>query len=137
MKNGKMILLVCVVAAAVLFLVADTTRKEQANKVNTFTSVSAAEAKEYMDSEENYIILDVRTQEEYDAGYIPGAILIPDYEITERAEKELPDKDQRILVYCRSGNRSKKASAALIEMGYTNIIEFGGINDWPYEIVTD
>ena len=99
----------------------------------TYRQVDAKTAKELMDNETNYIILDVRTQEEYDDKHIPGAILIPDYEITELAEKELTDKNQLILVYCRSGNRSKTASQALVDMGYTNIVEFGGIKSWPYE----
>lgn len=142
MKNkGIVLLIICLVICFGIVIISLLTynriRKGQTNKVNTYTSVSAEKAKEYMDNEDNYIILDVRTQEEYDAGYIPGAILIPDYEIAESAEQELPQKDQLILVYCRSGNRSKKASAQLVELGYTNIIEFGGINDWPYEIVTD
>ena len=97
-------------------------------------NITAEEAKQIMDSEEGYIILDVRTQEEYDEGHIPGAILIPNTEIEARAEEELPDKDQLILVYCRSGRRSKLAAEILVELGYTNIREFGGIIDWPYEI---
>lgn len=137
MKNKGIIVLICLIVAIVLLLAYNKLGKGQTDEVNTYISVSAEEAKEYMDKEENYIILDVRTQEEYDAGYIPGAILIPDFEIADRAEKELPDKDQLILVYCRSGNRSKKASAQLVAMGYTNVVEFGGINDWPYEVVTD
>ena len=96
-------------------------------------NITAEEAKKIMDSEDGYIILDVRTQEEYDQGHIPGAILIPDSEINLRAEKELTDKDQLLLVYCRSGRRSKLAAEALVELGYTNIKEFGGIIDWPYE----
>jgi len=98
-----------------------------------YVSISAEEAKELMDKSENYIILDVRTKEEYDEVHIPDAILIPDTEIADRAEDELTDKEQLIFVYCRSGNRSKKASAILSQMGYTNIKEFGGIKDWPYE----
>ena len=98
-----------------------------------YMNITAQEAREIMDTEEGYIILDVRTQAEYDEKHIPGAILIPDYEIKERAEEELTDKDQLILVYCRSGRRSKLAAEALVELGYTNIKEFGGIIDWPYE----
>ena len=97
-------------------------------------NITAQEAKAIMDSESGYIILDVRTQEEYDSGHIPNAILIPDDEITARAEAELTDKNQLILVYCRSGRRSKLAAEALVELGYTNIREFGGIIDWPYEV---
>ena len=99
-----------------------------------YVNIMAEEAKEIIDSEEGYIILDVRTQEEYDQGHIPGAIVISHEEIAEKAEKMLTDKDQLILVYCRSGRRSKIAAEALVELGYTNIKEFGGISDWPYEV---
>ena len=104
------------------------------NQNNGYVQITAEEAKQIMDTEDNYVILDVRTQEEFDEGHIPGAILIPDYEIEDRAEAELKDKEQTILVYCRSGNRSKVASAALAELGYTNVKEFGGIIDWPYDV---
>ena len=99
-----------------------------------YVNITAEEAKRIMDSEEDYIILDTRTEAEYDEGHIPGAIVIPHDEIADRAEEELPDKDQSILVYCRSGRRSKLAAEALVELGYTNIKEFGGIIDWPYEV---
>ena len=101
----------------------------------TYEQISGAEAKALMDSESGYVIIDARTQSEYDEGHIPGAILIPEYEIADRAEKELPDKDQLILVYCRSGRRSKIAAEELVKLGYTNVKEFGGIIDWEYEIV--
>ena len=101
----------------------------------TYEQISGAEAKALMDSESGYIISDARTQEEYDQGHIPGAILIPEYEIADRAEKELTDKNQLILVYCRSGRRSKIAAEELVKLGYTNVKEFGGIIDWEYEIV--
>ena len=99
-----------------------------------YVNITAQEAKKIMDSQEGYILLDVRTQEEYDQGHIPGAIVIPDTEIKAKAEEVLPDKDQLILVYCRSGRRSKNAAQILVELGYTNIKEFGGIIDWPYEV---
>ena len=99
-----------------------------------YVSITVEEAKEIMDSGEECIILDVREQDEYDAGHIPEAILIPYTQIGEKANEMLPDKDQLILVYCRSGRRSKIASEALAELGYTNIKEFGGIIDWPYEV---
>ena len=102
-----------------------------------FLNITAEEAKKLMDSEEGCIILDVRTREEYDQGHIPGAILIPDTEIEAKAADLLPDKDQLILVYCRSGRRSKLAAQSLADLGYTNIREFGGILDWPYEVVQD
>ena len=107
-----------------------TTEKQEA----VYLNITAEEAKSIMDREEGYVILDVRTQEEYEEKHIPGAILIPDYEIAEKAEEILTDKDQLILVYCRSGRRSKLAAEALVELGYTNIREFGGIIDWPYEV---
>ena len=97
-------------------------------------NITAQQAKEMMDTQSDYIILDTRTQEEYDEGHIPGAILIPYDEILQKAESVLTDKNQLILVYCRSGRRSKLASEDLVKLGYTNIREFGGINDWPYEI---
>ena len=100
-----------------------------------YDQISGAEAKALMDSESEYIIIDARTQSEYDEGHISGAILIPEYEIVDRAEKELPDKDRLILVYCRSGRRSKIAAEELVKLGYTNVKEFGGIIDWEYEIV--
>jgi rhodanese-related sulfurtransferase len=99
-----------------------------------YMNITAEEAKQIMDSEEGYIILDTRTQAEYDEGHIPGAIVISHDEITEKAEQLLPNKDQLLLVYCRSGRRSKLAAEALVELGYTNIKEFGGIIDWPYEV---
>ena len=101
----------------------------------TYDQISGAEAKALMDCESGYIIIDAREQDEYDEGHIPGAILIPYGEIADRAEKELPDKDQLILVYCRSGRRSKIAAEELVKLGYTNVKEFGGIIDWEYEIV--
>ena len=94
-------------------------------------NITAEEAKKLMDSEEGCIILDVRTREEYDQGHIPGAILIPNTEIEAKAADLLPDKGQLILVYCRSGRRSKLAAQSLADLGYTNIREFGGILDWP------
>ncbi len=104
------------------------------NGGDAFMSITAKEAKEIMESESNYVVLDVRTQEEYEEGHIAGAVLIPDYEIAERAEERLTNKEQLILVYCRSGRRSKSAAAELTAMGYKNIREFGGILDWPYDI---
>ena len=100
----------------------------------TYEQITAEQAKALMDTEQDYVIIDARTQSEFDEGHIPGAILIPEYEIAERAEKELPNKDQLILVYCRSGRRSKIAAQALVDLGYTNVKEFGGIIDWQYDI---
>ena len=97
-------------------------------------NITAEEAKKIMDTQKGFIILDVRAQEEYDQGHIPGAIVIPHTQIEDMAEANLPRKDQLILVYCRSGRRSKMAAVKLVEMGYTYIKEFGGILDWPYEV---
>ena len=105
------------------------------NKTSTYDQITAEQAKTIMDTEKDYIIIDARTEEEFAEGHIDNAILIPEYEIAERAEKELPDKEQLILVYCRSGRRSKIASEELVKLGYTNVKEFGGIIDWPYDVV--
>ena len=102
---------------------------------NSYEQITPQEAKTIMDTESDYIIIDARTEEEFAEGHIEGASLIPEYEIAVRAEKELPDKAALILVYCRSGRRSKIASEELVKLGYTNVKEFGGIIDWPYEIV--
>ena len=118
---------------AVMILTACGQDKEN-NQGAVYVNITAEEAKQIMDSEEGYIILDVRTQEEYDQGHIPGAIMISHEEIAEKAEGVLTDKNQLILVYCRSGRRSKIAAEALVELGYTNIKEFGGIIDWHYEV---
>lgn len=119
-------------------LVGCTDSDDNADKKDiTYEQISPAEAKALMDNEENYIILDVRTDEEFSEAHIEGAILIPDYEISEKAESLLPDKNQLILVYCRSGRRSKNAASNLVSLGYTNIKEFGGIIDWNYGTVSE
>lgn len=99
--------------------------------------ISAADAKEMIDTTKDLIILDVRTNEEFEEGHIKDAILIPDYEIETKAEELLTDKNATILVYCRSGRRSALASQTLSDLGYSSIFDFGGIIDWPYEVVTD
>ena len=113
------------------------TEGKSAVNMDGYMQITQDEAKSLMDSENNYIILDVRTIEEFNESHIDGAILIPDYEINEKAEETLTDKNQLILVYCRSGRRSKLASAQLAKMGYTNVKEFGGIIDWRYGTVTE
>lgn len=99
-----------------------------------YQQITPQEAKKIMDSDEEHIVLDVREQDEYDSGRIPNAILIPYTEIENKAEELLPHKDAQILVYCRSGRRSKIAAEALSKLGYTNVKEFGGIIDWAYEV---
>ena len=136
MKSGKSRLIsgaalaVCFSLSVVLSGCADTSEEV------SYTQISMAEAVELMESEEDYIILDVRTIEEYEGGHIPGAVCVPNETIGEEAVEGLPDKEQMILIYCRSGNRSKQAAAKLVEQGYTNIYEFGGIIDWNGETVT-
>ena len=99
-----------------------------------YQQITAEEAKEMIDTLEDEIILDVREQEEYDEKHIPDAVLLPVGMIDEdTAEGVIPEKDSVVLVYCRSGNRSKTASNKLVQLGYTQVYEFGGINDWPYE----
>ncbi|MEE0840400.1 MAG: rhodanese-like domain-containing protein, partial [Acutalibacteraceae bacterium] len=102
---------------------------------STYEQITAEQAKTIMDTEKDSVIIDARTEEEFAEGHIENAILIPEYEIKDRAQKELSDKEQLILVYCRSGRRSKIASEELVKLGYTNVKEFGGIIDWPYDIV--
>ena len=103
---------------------------------NTYQQISQEEAKNMMETQET-LILDVREQEEFDAGHIPGALLLPVGTISgETAAAVIPKLDTVVLVYCRSGNRSKTASRTLAELGYTNIYEFGGFNTWPYEVET-
>ena len=102
----------------------------------SYRQISMDEAIAMMETETDYIILDVRTPQEFTDKHIPGAINIPNETIGTAQIPELPDKDQLILVYCRSGNRSKQASEKLVALGYTNIVEFGGINDWPGETVS-
>ena len=102
-----------------------------------YRRVSMQEAVDMMADEDGYIILDVRTAQEFASGHIPGAMLLPNEDIGTKEIAQLPDKSQLILVYCRSGNRSKQAADKLVRLGYTNIVEFGGINSWPGEIVTE
>ena len=124
-------ILLCILLAACGNDTDNTNKGENA----MYEQITAEDAKKIMDSNEEHIILDVREQDEFDAGHIPGAILLPYTEIESKAGEMLPDKDKQILVYCRSGRRSKIAAEALARLGYTNIKEFGGIIDWPYEVV--
>ena len=107
------------------------------NRTKTYRRISMDEAVAMMAKESGYIILDVRRPDEFAAGHIPNAINVPNESIGTAEIPELSDKNQLILVYCRSGRRSKEASEKLVKLGYTNIVEFGGILDWKGEIVTD
>ena len=124
--------MICIILAMMLLTACGQTTEN--NREAVYMNITAQQAKEIMDTQTGYVILDTRTQEEYDDGHIPGAILIPYDEILQKAEGVLTDKDQLILVYCRSGRRSKLAAEDLVKLGYTNIKEFGGIIDWPYEV---
>ena len=132
MKRFSVILILIITCTAILY---GCTSGGENKMKNSYEQITPAEAKEIMDDRDGYVILDVRTQEEYDEAHIDGANLIPDYEIAARAESILKDKNQLILVYCRSGRRSKNAASELVSLGYTNVKEFGGIIDWPYETV--
>lgn len=116
------------------FLILSGCSTQQA--ANGYQQITMDEAITLMEEEKDSIILDVRTQEEYSESHIPGAVNIPNETIGTDEIPELPDKEQLILVYCRSGNRSKQASEKLAALGYTNVKEFGGINDWPGETVS-
>ncbi len=125
----KRIGILCLVVMTILLTGCGKTVEE-----NQYRQISQEEAKRMMDNQE-VIILDVREQSEFDAGHIPEAVLLPVGSITESsAAAVIPQKDSVVLVYCRSGNRSKTASQALVDIGYTGIYEFGGINTWPYEV---
>lgn len=138
---SKKIILLALAIITVATVFAGCTQKTgneqtEATQVNigTYYQIPQDEAKRIMDEESNYIIVDAREQSEYDEGHIKGAIVIPYTEIEQKAEEMLPDKEQLILVYCRSGRRSKIAAQSLANMGYTNVKEFGGIIDWQYGI---
>lgn len=138
---SKKIILLALAIITVATVFAGCTQKTgneqtEATQVNigTYYQIPQDEAKKIMDEESDYIIVDAREQSEYDEGHIKGAIVIPYTEIEQKAEEMLPDKEQLILVYCRSGRRSKIAAQSLANMGYTNVKEFGGIIDWQYGI---
>lgn len=133
----KKLLLISVALLIILFAACgNNNAKKDAERGEDamYEQISPEDAKRIMDSGEEYILLDVREQNEYDEGHIKGAVLIPYTEIEDRAESELLNKNEQILVYCRSGRRSKIAAESLVRLGYTNVKEFGGIIDWRYEI---
>lgn len=130
MKNKIILLMMCI---CILSGICACGEKE--NKEMTYKQITMQEAKELFEKDGDYIIVDARRTDEFAAGHIPGAICIPNETIGTEEIPELPDKDQLIYVYCRSGNRSKQASKKLVALGYTNIVEFGGIIDWEGEVV--
>lgn len=117
---------------AVMMMLLGCSAKQDTNV--GYKQMKMDEAMQYMQQNDDYILVDVRRPDEFDAGYIPGAINIPNETISDKEIPELPDKDAKILVYCRSGNRSVQASEKLVKLGYTNIIEIGGINSYTGEI---
>ena len=128
-------LVIGVVVILVVLLVGCTAGRKQDGEgmEKSFTQISQDEAKKMMEADDGHIILDVRRPDEFAKGHIPGAICVPNESIEDTPPEELPDKDQIILIYCRSGNRSKQAAQKLFDMGYTNLYEFGGINTWTGE----
>lgn len=129
------IILALIIAAVCIFAACKSDIPDGPGMINGYRQISQEEAREMMERDDGHVIVDVRRQDEYDSGHIPGAILIPNESIgTERPEK-LPDLDQIILIYCRSGRRSKEAAQKLFDMGYTHVYEFGGIIDWTGNIV--
>ncbi len=131
------ILIVGMVLVGIFAFAGCAAEKEEEEQTEGYRKITAEEAKNKMDSEEEIIIVDVRTEEEFKESHIEGAVLIPNESIGDEMPGELPDKEQTILIYCRSGNRSRQAAEKLIEMGYSSVWDFGGINDWPYGTVSE
>lgn len=127
-------LLAILVVAMILFGGCSNTPENSDSK---YRKISAEEAKTRMDSNEDAVIVDVRTLDEFNEAHIPNAVLIPNESITDTPPEKLPELDAEILIYCRSGNRSQQAAEKLIALGYTNVYDFGGIIDWPYDTVTE
>lgn len=130
-ENKKMIVILAVIIIVGIGVFIFNNNRESDTQ---YVKISAKEAKEIIDTERNIIILDVRREDEYQTGHIEDAVCIPNEVISNQAESLLPDKEQEILVYCRSGNRSRQAANKLLDLGFTNVKDFGGIIDWPYEI---
>ena len=138
-----LIITVAVIAVATVVLLAINNRKTissepaQTSSTGSFTQISQDEAKEMMKKDDGHIVVDVRRIDEFESGHIPDAICVPNESIVSEQPKELPNLNQVILVYCRTGRRSKEAAQKLYDIGYTNVYEFGGIVDWTGEVVTD
>jgi len=134
LKKNSSLLIICLLMAAFCLFAFSCAKQKQSPSTAKYTDITVEEAKEIIEAG-NVILVDVRTQEEYNEKHIDGAILIPNETITDSQPAELPDKDADILVYCRSGKRSSEAAKKLADMGYTNVYNMlGGINEWPYEI---
>lgn len=126
-KTGLFIGLVIILAAVFIYY-------GGMSKTPAKGSVSPSEVKQKLDNKEDVVIIDVRTEEEYRTGHLPGSILIPVDRLSKNITNKVPDKDEEIIVYCRSGNRSRTAWKTLTQMGYTNVYDMGGINKWPYSV---
>ena len=135
--NLRFVILILLTVAVLTSCSSDKQEVNGDGTGNSYRQISQEEAARMMEMDDGHVVVDVRRQDEYDAGHIPNAILIPNESIGTEQPEELPDLDQIILIYCRSGNRSKQAAQKLFDMGYTNIYEFGGINTWTGEIVVD
>ncbi|MPN44800.1 Thiosulfate sulfurtransferase GlpE [bioreactor metagenome] len=133
---ATLLLAACAPAAGSAGASASTAASSGSAAAATYQKITAEEAQQMLQDQPDAILLDVRTQEEYDTQHIEGATLLTDSDIAGRAADVLPDKDAVILVYCRSGRRSAASSQQLAELGYTNVYDFGGIIDWPYGVVT-
>lgn len=131
MKKIFAIILILIFAGTALFFIYQNNNQSSVS----FKTITTEEGKKMMDEEEVKVV-DVRTKEEYESGHIPGAILIPNETISENLPQELPDLKEKIVVYCRSGRRSDEAAKKLADLGYENIFDMGGLNDWPYEVVS-
>lgn len=141
-KYGRMIISSCIIVIIGIILILvllpnsdpkdETTKEKDTMEFQEYREITANKAKEMMDNQD-VVVLDVRTEAEYRAKHIKDAVLIPLDQVEDLAEIEIPEKEQTILVYCRSGQRSRVASQMLADLGYTNVYEFGGIIDWPYE----
>lgn len=127
----------CVLAGCMSTSGTNESRNQESEMNVGYRTITAQEAKQIMDSDAAAVVVDVRTQAEYDGGHIAGAILLPLDRIATDSLTQLPNKEQTVLIYCRSGNRSAQAASQLASMGYTNIIDFGGVNTWPYGLTTD
>ena len=138
-----LIITIAVIAVATIVMLAinnkttNNTEATQTSSTGSFTQISQDEAKEMMKKDDGHIVVDVRRIDEFESGHIPDAICIPNESIVSEKPKELPSLNQVILVYCRTGRRSKEAAQKLYDIGYTNVYEFGGIVDWTGEVVTD
>ena len=134
-KNEIMKNLLIAVLCICMFCSGCVTDNSNAKEEPLYSSITMEDAAVLLESENDYLLLDVRTEQEYFSGHIPGAVCIPNEDIDKTVVEALPDQEQVIFVYCRSGNRSKQAAEKLANLGYTNIVEIGGVKDWPGELI--